>query len=97
MSMMIAYYLILILILSPVWVCAETLKIPSSSGGIIDKEIEQQYETEEVSPDKEVPSVEIDIPEQELDIPEGKKILLKKIALQGNTIFSSKELHLDFV
>ena len=92
MSMMIAYYLILILILSPVWVCAETLKIPSSSGGIIDKEIEQQYETEEVSPDKEVPSVEIDIPEQELDIPEGKKILLKKIALQGNTIFSSKEL-----
>ncbi len=39
-----------------------------------------------------MPSVEIDIPEQELDIPEGKKILLKKIALQGNVIFSNKEL-----
>lgn len=90
--MMIVRYVAFVLVLIPLLVSAESLKIPSSSGGIIDKEIEAQYETPEISPDKEVPSVEIDIPEQELDMPEGKKILLKKIVLQGNTIFSSKQL-----
>ena len=92
MSMMIVRYVAFVLVLVPLWVSAESLKIPSSSGGIIDKEIEAQYETPEISPDKDVPSVEIDIPEQELDMPEGKKILLKKITLQGNAIFSSKQL-----
>ncbi len=71
---------------------AEPLRVPSSSGGIIDKEIEQQYETKEVTPEKEVPSVEVDIPEPELDFPEGKKILINKIVLHGNTIITDKQL-----
>lgn len=92
MLTMIVRYGFSVLLLATVSIHADTLKVPSSSGGIIDKEIEAQYERQEVSPDKEVPSVEIDIPEQELDVPEGKKILIKKISLQGNTIFSRKQL-----
>ena len=85
-------YLFYLFLALPGLVFSEPLRIPSSSGGIVDKEIEQQYETKEVSPDKEVPFVEIDIPEKQLDLPESKKILLNKILLQGNKIFSLKKL-----
>lgn len=76
----------------PALIFSEPLQVPSSSGGIIDKEIEQQYETQEISPDKEIPFVEIDIPEEQLDLPETKRILINKIVLHGNKIFSLKKL-----
>ncbi len=76
----------------PSMLAAAPLQVPSSSGGIIDKEIEQQYEVKPLSPDKEIPFVEVEIPEQTLDMPAFQKVFIKKIEVADGKIFSSKDL-----
>lgn len=70
---------------------AAPLQVPSSSGGIIDKEIEVQYETKPISPEKEMPVVEVEIPEEELSKPAAQKVFIKKIEIEGNQIFSKED------
>jgi hemolysin activation/secretion protein len=82
----------LLLLLFPSLILSAPLQVPSASGGIIDKEIEEQYETEEISPDKQMPMVEIDIPDRPLDISSEKKVFIQKIVLHGNEIFSCQNL-----
>ncbi len=89
---MVYVFFVLVFFAVPGFLLAAPLRVPSSSGGIIDKEIEQQYETEEVTPEKEVPLVEIEIPEKQLDLPESKKVFLAKIEVQGNAIFSRRQI-----
>ena len=76
----------------PSILAAAPLEVPSSSGGIIDKEIEQQYEIKPLSPDKEIPFVEVDIPEQTFDMPDSEKVFIKKIEVVDGKIFSTKDL-----
>ena len=71
----------------------EALPPPVPSAGIIEREIEQQYEATPLEPTKEAPVVEIDIPEEKLTLPEGKKVFLKDIRIQGNESISSDEIH----
>jgi len=84
-------YTILLFLFVPIFLSAAPLQIPSSSGGIIDKEIEQQYETKPISPDKDIPLVEVEIPEETLDMPDSEKVFIKKIEVSGNEIFSAKD------
>jgi len=82
----------LICLLLPLLGYAEPLRVPSSSGGIIDKELEEQYEKEEVPLEKRVPSVEIEPPQEEMRMPGAKKVLINKIVVEGNTRLSNKKL-----
>ena len=68
---------------------------PSSSAGIIERELEREYEAQEVPPERTVPLMEVDIPEQQLDVPDGKKIQIDRIQFHGNEVISSEELQRD--
>lgn len=66
--------------------------IPSASAGVIDRQIEEQYKAKEISPDKEIPILEIDIPDKKLEIQEGETLFVKDVIFEGNTIFKDNIL-----
>ncbi|MBX7067543.1 MAG: BamA/TamA family outer membrane protein [Parachlamydiales bacterium] len=66
---------------------------PSSSAGIIERELEKQYEgAQEISPDREIPLLDVEVPSETLSLPKGKKVYIEKISFSGNTIFSDCSL-----
>ena len=65
---------------------------PSASAGILERQVEREYQVETLTPSKEVPLLEIDIPEKRLEIPEGASAYIKTIRIEGNTSLSSKEI-----
>lgn len=79
-------------LLLPQFVEGVFIRSPSSSAGIIEREIEQQYESKPVAPEKPVPLVEVEVPEEQLQIEDGETIWVSEIQFTGNTIFSDKEL-----
>ena len=81
------------LLFFPAILSAAPLLVPSSSGGIIDKEVEQQYEAKPISPEKEMPVVEVEIPEEGLNKPAARKVFIKKVEIEGNEIFSAEDLN----
>jgi hemolysin activation/secretion protein len=74
---------------------------PSSSAGVVEREIEKDYKAKEIEPEKEVPILEIEIPSERLELPDGKAIHVERITFCGNTVFSQETLeklaicHLD--
>ncbi|MBI5274661.1 MAG: ShlB/FhaC/HecB family hemolysin secretion/activation protein [Chlamydiales bacterium] len=71
---------------------AAPLPVPSSSGGIVDREIEAEYEAEPVTPDKEIPQLDVDLPQEQLSAIPKEKVEIKKIELQGNQLLSTHQL-----
>lgn len=65
---------------------------PSTSAGIIDKQIEEEFSVRGLPSDKSIPLLEIDIPKEQLHIPEGISAHIKEIILEGNTVFSNKQI-----
>jgi hemolysin activation/secretion protein len=65
---------------------------PSSSSGIIQKEIEDDYKERPVDPDRQVPDLKVDIPEEQLSMDEGISVFIREIRIQGNDILSRKEI-----
>ncbi len=65
---------------------------PVPSAGVIERELEKEYESKPLELEKQIPSIQIDIPEERLKMPEGKKVLIKKISFKGNESVSDKEL-----
>lgn len=75
----------------PSLVLAKAIRSPASAG-ILERQIQQEYNLEDLSPQKEVPILEIDIPPETLSIPEGASAYIQTIQLQGNTLLSSTEI-----
>jgi hemolysin activation/secretion protein len=65
---------------------------PSSNAGIIDKQIQRDYEVEVTSPTKDIPIIEEDVPKDTLTIPEGISVQIDAVNFVGNTVFSEKQL-----
>ncbi|MBS0653512.1 MAG: ShlB/FhaC/HecB family hemolysin secretion/activation protein [Verrucomicrobia bacterium] len=65
---------------------------PVPSAGVIERELEKEYEAKPLEQDKEVPAIQIDIPKERLEIPEGKKVFVRKIEIRGNESISAKEI-----
>jgi hemolysin activation/secretion protein len=57
---------------------------PVPSAGVVEREIEREYEGIPLEPDKEVPAIQIDIPKEHLKIPRGKKVFVRQIEIRGN-------------
>lgn len=74
------------------FLCASLIGLPPPvpSGGVVEREIEKEYEGKPLEAGKEVPAIQIDIPEERLDMPEGKKIFIKKVKIHGNESISTK-------
>ncbi|HEY4255097.1 MAG TPA: ShlB/FhaC/HecB family hemolysin secretion/activation protein [Chlamydiales bacterium] len=65
---------------------------PVPSAGIIERELEKEYEATPLEPKKELPDVQIDIPEEKLEIPEGTSLEVKEVEIQGNEAISCEEI-----
>lgn len=63
---------------------------PNTSAGVIEKEIEREYNGKEIAPEREMPLLEIDIPEEQLSMSDNETAFIKTIKLQGNDVLSSK-------
>lgn len=57
---------------------------PVPSAGIIEREIEKEYEAKPLEPDKEVPAIQIDIPKERLRFAARKKVFIRHIEIEGN-------------
>ena len=69
-------------------IMAGPLPVPSASGGIIDRQLESEYEVKPLDPHKAAPDIDVQLPEEELALPDGEKIDVKKIEIEGNSIIS---------
>jgi len=67
--------------------------IPSTSAGVIDRQIEQLYDAKKIEPEKEIPLLEVDVPEQQLKVSDGETVYVKKVVFEGNCEISSKTLN----
>lgn len=65
---------------------------PIPSAGVIEREIQQEYEGRPLEMGKEMPSVEVDIPEEKLLMPSGAKVFVRSIEIEGNKAVSSDEI-----
>jgi hemolysin activation/secretion protein len=65
---------------------------PRGGAGIIERQLEKEYEATPLEPEKQIPQIEIDLPKERLQIPVGKKVLITSIHFQGNTVFTEKKL-----
>lgn len=84
---------VLLVLLSTFSTCllqAELPPVPAS--GIIERQIEKEYEAQPLDLDKKVPEIQIDIPREKLSLPDGVKVFICKVEIQGNKVISSKEL-----
>jgi hemolysin activation/secretion protein len=65
---------------------------PPADAGIIEKEIEKQYESKQIPPERQVPLFEVDVPKEQLQIEGNVKVYISQIELRGATVFSDKRL-----
>src|SRR5271154_3332730 len=65
---------------------------PAPSAGIVEREIEKEYDGKPLEPNKNVPAIQIDIPEERLNLPEGRKVFVSCVKVQGNESIPEKKL-----
>jgi hemolysin activation/secretion protein len=80
----------LICVLLPAWLMA--IPPPAPSGGVIEREIQQEYEAKPLPLEKDIPTVEVDIPEDRLSLPSGKSVLVRTVEIEGNKAVGKKEI-----
>ena len=65
---------------------------PVPGAGVIERELEREYEAEPLEPGKEVPYVKIDIPEERLQLKDGVKVSVCRVEIIGNRALSTNEI-----
>ncbi len=65
---------------------------PVPSAGVIERQIEKEYEAQPFDIKKAPPEIELDIPEEKLTFPEGKKVMICQVNFSGNTVFTTERL-----
>jgi len=74
-------------------VYGRSLPAPSSSAGVVEREVEREYDARPFGPYREIPLLELDIPEEQLNLPNGQlSVWIESIYFEGNTVFSSEIL-----
>ena len=59
--------------------------------GVVDRQIELEYEAQKIEAEKAIPLLEIDIPEDQLDMGD-EKVYIEEVSFSGNEVFLTKEL-----
>lgn len=70
----------------------EALPPPVPSAGVVERELEKEYEEKPLNQHPSIPSIQVDIPEEKLFLPDGKKVLVQKIQIQGNEAIRKEEI-----
>lgn len=60
--------------------------------GVVERDLEKQYEAQPLEMEKNVPNIKVDIPKETLKLPEGKKIYICDIKIEGNSVIPTKIL-----
>ena len=84
------YYALLLLNLLVVSLSA--LPPPVPSAGVVERELQKEYEAKPLDQDKSVPAIQIDIPKERLDFPNSRKVMVRRIEVKGNDSISSKHI-----
>lgn len=64
---------------------------PVPPAGVVDRQIELEYDAKEVDAEKQIPLLEVDIPEQTFDMGD-ETTLIDSVKFTGNTVISSRML-----
>jgi hemolysin activation/secretion protein len=80
---------LLISLLPALLVASSNRLVPPA--GVVEREIESEYETIEIDPEKQIPLLEIEIPEEQLDLG-GETAFIDSVEFSGNEMLSNKEL-----
>lgn len=65
---------------------------PAPSAGVVEREIQQEYEEKPLEIEKDIPSVEVDIPEERLTFPTRSQVLIREILIVGNEALTCFEI-----
>jgi len=65
---------------------------PVPGAGVIEREIEREYEAEPIEPGKEIPYLKVDIPEERLRLKGGASVNVCLIEIVGNTAISTGQI-----
>src|SRR5581483_3926921 len=65
---------------------------PVPSAGVVEREIEKEYEGKPLEPTREVPAIQIDIPKERLYLSWGRKVHVDDVKIIGNASISTKTL-----
>lgn len=66
---------------------------PNTSSGVIEREIQREYNPKIIQPDKEVPELEIDIPDEQLQLAGDQKVFIERIEFKSVTCIPFAELY----
>ena len=64
---------------------------PVPPAGVVDRQIELEYDAKEVDAEKQIPLLEVDIPEHKFDMGD-ESTLINTVKFKGNTVISSRTL-----
>ena len=79
-------------LLVPSLVQAAFVTPPSGAAGVVERQIQEEYDTTQIPPEKEYPLIEIDEPADQLRLPDRVHFALDNIEFEGNTVFSAESL-----
>jgi len=65
---------------------------PVPSAGVIERELEKEYEGKPLTQDKQIPDIQIDIPKEKLEIPSDIQVFIAQVEIQGNESISCDEI-----
>jgi len=64
---------------------------PPPPAGVVERQIEQEYDAKKVDPEKEIPLLEIDVPDKQFNVG-SLSVHVKEVVFSGNQAISSKQL-----
>ena len=65
---------------------------PLPSAGVVERELEREYEAQPILAGEAIPPIIIDIPEETLEFPEGIKVFIRGVVVSGNESLSGEEI-----
>ncbi len=82
---------LVVFLFAKLFLWADSKRPPVPPGGIIERQIQQEYEAKEVEAKKQIPILEVDDQEKEFEM-EGDKMVVHCVKLLGNTVIPSSRL-----
>ncbi|MBM3199181.1 MAG: hypothetical protein FJZ58_08045, partial [Chlamydiae bacterium] len=65
---------------------------PSTSAGILERQMQLQFNLKDLTPTKPIPLLEVDIPEEVLEIPEGLSVYISQVNVVKNFPLFDEEI-----
>ena len=65
---------------------------PSASAGVLERQMQRQYNLQDLSPQQDIPILAIDIPKEVLNMPEGISVYVEHILVNRNFPLFDKEI-----